>query len=138
MSTTNSPAQQNSSLEQTTLGVIQQLKSAGLEVERKDNPDLDHRGRRGHCPGVELSITHSNGASCTIEVKHLNDFDGGFRAVLTVPVEGTDTSSVLTIRAEDLPRRDFGGRLTALVSHAIKTLNVLGRDDSFSDIQFPG
>jgi hypothetical protein len=111
--------------------------NAGLSIERKDNPDTQHSGRRGHCPGVELSITHKNGASCTMEIKHLNDFGGGLRAILTFPVEGTGTSSVTKILEEDLSSRPFPERLTALANHAIRELSVFGKEDSLTDLRMP-
>jgi hypothetical protein len=137
MSNTSTPSQQNTALEQATLSVVQQFNSAGINVHEQELPDALNSGRRGHCPGVKLSATHKNGATCTLEIKHLNDFDGGLRATLTFPVEGTGASSVITIRKEDPSQRDFRERLSALVNHAITALGVFGKEDSLTELKLP-
>ena len=137
MNTTTTLSHEESPLEHATLAVVQQFRQAGLGVERKDNPDAQHIGHKGHCSVVELAITHKNGASCRMDIKHLNDFEGGLRAILTFPVEGTGTSSVTTIREEDPSPSQIRERLTALASHAITALSVFGKEDSLSDLRIP-
>jgi hypothetical protein len=138
MSDTITQSQQNTRIEATTLSVVQQLTSAGMKVERSGIPDTLDEGRRGHCPGLKLAVSHKNGATCVLEIKDLNDSPGGLRATLTFPVEGSDTSSVTIIREEDASRRAFQQRLTALTSFAITSLNIFGREDSsMSDLQYP-
>ena len=127
----------NTALENATLSVLQQCESSEMAVVRKDLPDSLNINRRGYCPGVELSVTHTNGATCTVEIKNLSDFDCGLRATLKLPVEGTGVSSVLSIREEDPSKRDFSERLTALVNHAITVLGISGRGDTIADLQMP-
>lgn len=137
MTNTANQPQQNTTLDEATNRVLQQLTLANMSVVAETISDPINSGRRGYCPGVDLSVTHPNGATCSILIKHLNDHNGGLRATLTLPVPGTDATSVLIVRKEDPSEKDINERITALVSHAISVMETMGGQESLTDLSMP-